>query len=62
MFEAKVMSCGAYFCRHNYDYGRCGKSKVAIDKEGKCTLFDSVGVKPPIGRGIDEIDEHTNMC
>jgi hypothetical protein len=64
MFEAKVMSCGAYTCRHNYDYGRCNKHKVAIDKEGKCILFDDIGLPtPPSEYGsYNEMDEHTNMC
>lgn len=62
MFKAKVMNCGAYYCRHNYDYGRCNKSTVAIDKEGKCTLFDDIKEHIHYIPKHNEMDEHTNMC
>lgn len=56
------MNCGAYYCRHNYDYGRCNKSTVAIDKEGKCTLFDDIKEHIHYIPKHNEMDEHTNMC
>ena len=61
MFEPKLILCAAYNCKHNDGCGSCNKSKISVDKDGKCILYYE-GKCDITGLPYNEMDEHTNMC